>query len=111
MKINWTTTISSKVFEWSKIKFKEEKQKYTVISSNKFFLICTKPFNVQKTVLYTIVDYTNRIRWTENLVFWMWAETKEECDEMLERLTNWETEVSYRNNIPLDIEYYDFPDK
>lgn len=37
----------------------------------------------------------------------MGAETKEQCEEMLERLTQGETEVSHRNRVPLDIESYE----
>ena len=91
---------------FSKIKFTEEKQKYTVMASNACFLICTKPFNPKKTVLYTIVDRKEKIRGTENLIFGMGAETKKDCDEMLERLIDGESEVSYRNRIKLDIEKY-----
>lgn len=39
-----------------KIKFKSEKQRYIVKAKDNRYLICTKPFNLQKTVLYTIVD-------------------------------------------------------
>lgn len=100
----WNAIIESYHF-WhgSEIKFTWEVQKYTVQASNKFFSICTKPFNAKKTVLYTIIDWSNKIRGPENLLFWAWAETKEQCEEMLERLTIWETEVSYRNRVPLHI--------
>lgn len=92
----------------AKIKFAEEKQKYTVRASNVAFAICTKPMNAKKTVLYTIVDWQNNIRGAENLVFGYGAETDEECQEMLERLTQGETQVSSRNQVPLNIEIYDF---
>jgi len=96
----------------SKIKFKREKQKYTIIASNACFLICTKPFNARKTVLYTIVDRKENVRGTENLVFGFGAETKKQCEEMLERLTQGESEVSHRNKIELDVEkYYILTDK
>jgi len=88
----------------SKIKFKEEKQRYTIRASNIIFAICTKPFNAEKTVLYTIIDWNNNIRGAENLIFGMGAETDKQCKEMLDRLTNGESEISYRNNIPLNIE-------
>lgn len=90
----------------SKIKFFREKQKYTVRASNACFLICTKPFNARKTTLYTIVDRKEGIRGAENLVFGMGAETDQECREMLQRLTEGETEVSHRNRVDLDIEKY-----
>lgn len=102
--------LNSKLEVWMKIKFENEKQKYTVQASNIMFAILSKPFNAQKTVLYTIIDFWKWERWPENLVFWMWAETKEQCEEMLERLTQQETELSYRHNKKLDIEEVHFVD-
>ncbi len=93
----------------TKIKFESEKQKYTVQASNGVYTVCTKPFNAQKTVLYTIISHLEHVRGTENLVFGMGAETREECEEMLERLTQGETEVSHRNRVPLDIEVIEDP--
>lgn len=87
-----------------KIKFIEEKQAYTVRASNRFYSICTKPFNAQKTVIYTIIDWTNKIRGAENLVFGMGAESNKSCEDMLKRLTNADSDISHRNNIPLRIE-------
>lgn len=87
-----------------KIKFSEEKQKYTVRAISGRYAVCTKPFNVRKTVLYTVVDFEQKIRGTENLVFGLGAETDEQCKEMLNRLDSGETEVSYRNRIKLKID-------
>lgn len=93
-----------------KIKFKEEKQRYTVQAADKRFLVCTKPFNARKTVLYTVVDLEEGIRGIENLVFGAGAETREQCEEMLSRLNGtdielgWQTEVSRRNRVRLNIE-------
>ena len=88
----------------SKIKFKEEKQRYTIQASNDRFLICTKPFNPKKTVLYTIVDLEKKIRGTENLIFCMGYETQELCIEALERLVTGESKISHRDRIELNIE-------
>lgn len=96
----------SKIPVGSKVKFAEEKQAYTVQASNVAFTILTKPFNARKTVLYTIIDWKYNIRGTENLVFGFGAESKQDCEEMLERLTQGESQVSSRNNIPLNIEKY-----
>lgn len=90
----------------SKIWFKGEKQGYTVRASNVAFCICTKPFNPRNTVLYCIIDWEQKIRGTENLVFGMGAESDEDCKEMLERVTNGETEVSKRNYTELYIVKY-----
>ena len=93
----------------TKIKFKGEKQRYTVQASNGVFTICTKPFNARKTVLYTVISWLENVRGTENLIFGMGTETRQQCEEMLERLTQGESEVSHRNRITLDIEEYTDP--
>jgi len=87
-----------------KIKFLEEKQKYTIRAIGKRYAVCTKPFNVKKTLLYTIIDFKDKIRGTENLVFSLGAETDKECQGMLERLENNDTKISHRNFIQLNIE-------
>lgn len=86
------------------IRFKEEKLKYEVIARSDRFLICTKPFNARRTVLYCIVDLVEWIRGPENLIFDMGCETKEQAEEMLERVRSGESEISYRNRITLSIE-------
>lgn len=93
--------ITSRVPVGSKIKFKKEVQRYTVQASNHFFSIATKPMNAQATVTYTIIDWHEQIRGTENLVFGFGAETKEQCELMLKRLTEGETEISHRNRVTL----------
>lgn len=103
----------------AKVKFSKEKKRYTIRASNRYFSVCTKPQNlvkrrgksgiVEKTVLYTVIDWLHGIRGTENLIFGMGAETDEDCQEMLERLTNNETQVSHRNWCELDIEDYQPP--
>lgn len=87
-----------------KIKFANERRRYTVQAASSRFLVCTKPFPLHKTVLYSIVDFERNIRGTENLVFGFGAKTREQCQEMLERLESGETEISYRNRVPLVIE-------
>jgi len=103
------TYFDSKVKEGTKIKFLSEKQKYTVISSNHFISICTKPFNPEHTVLYCVIDWHRQMRSTEDLVFGMGAETKKECDEMLERITQGESDLSERHEKELDIESFEEP--
>lgn len=92
-----------KIPEGSKIWFMEEKQGFTVRASNVAFAVCTKPMNALKTVLYTIIDWNEQIRGRENLVFGMGTETSKQCNEMLNRLTNGESEVSYRHRTKLNI--------
>ena len=88
----------------NKIKFEREKQRYTVQACNDRFIICTKPFNARKTVLYTIIDFERNERGPDNLVFCFGYETKKQCKENLKMLQENEMEVSYRRCIPLDIE-------
>jgi hypothetical protein len=88
----------------SKVKFANEKQRYTVRASNERYAVCTKPFNARKTVLYTIIDFCERERGAENLIFEAGAETDAQCTEMLQRITVGETEISHRNRCELDIE-------
>jgi len=91
----------------TKIKFTAETQRYTVRACNERYWVCNKPFNLKKTVLYTVVDLVRGVRGTENLIFGFGAETKKQCEQMLDRLVRGESEVSYRNVIPLDIERID----
>ena len=100
---------TTKVPVGAKIKFSDEKQSYKVQASNVAFAVCTKPMNALKTVLYTVIDWNRNVRGTENLIFGMGAETREECEEMLERLTQGESEVSYRHYQELNIEKLTLP--
>lgn len=62
----------------TKIWFESERQGYTVRASNTAFAILTKPFNISKTVLYTIIDWELGIRGPSNLIFNIGAETEYE---------------------------------
>lgn len=93
----------------AKLWFEGEKQGYTVRASDCTFAVCTKPMNALKTVLYTIVDWEQGIRGAENLVFGMGAETDQECEEMLQRLSSGESEVSGRNYTKLKLVKYTDP--
>lgn len=95
-----------------KVKFREEGQRYTVQASDERYAVCTKPFNPRRTVLYSIIDFKEGIRGPENLVFGHGAETREQCEEMLDRLNGREldgltTEVSHRHQCSLNIERID----
>ena len=93
----------------AKLWFRGEKQGYTVRVSNVAFAICTKPFNARKTVLYTIVDWEQGIRGPENLVFGLGAETDEQLKDMLEGLSNGESEVSTSRHAKIDLVKYTDP--
>lgn len=87
----------------TKIWFESERQGYTVRASNAAFAILTKPFNISKTVLYTIIDWELGIRGPSNLIFNIGAETDEQCSQLLDMLTSGEIEVSSRRCVKLDI--------
>ena len=87
----------------SKITFAGEKKPYTICACDDRYAVCTKPFNLKHTVLYTIIDVKENIRGTENLVFGMGAETKQQCEEMLQRLQSNESEITRRNRVDLQI--------
>ena len=89
-----------------KVWFSGEKRLYTVKACDERYVICTKPFNLKHTVLYTIIDRVKQIRGTENLVFCMGFETTEQCEEALERLSKGESEITRRNRVPLHITKY-----
>lgn len=91
-------------YKGMKIKFKSEKQKYTVRCASKRYAICTKPFNARQTVLYTIVDQWQQLRSPEDLVFGAGAETDEQCYEMLIRILDNQSGLSRRHELKLDIE-------
>lgn len=93
----------------AKLWFKGEKQGYTVRASDCTFAVCTKPFNARKTTLYTIVDWEQGIQGAENLVFGMGAETDQECEEMLQRLSSGESEVSGRRYTAIKLVKYTDP--
>lgn len=92
----------------SRIYFEEEVRPYNVQAAGERYLVCTKP--CFGSVLYTVVDLVEQVRGTENLIFCGGAETRELCEEMLDRLEGagcdngtWHTEVSHRNRILLKI--------
>lgn len=94
-----------------RIWFTEEKQGYTVQARSSRYIICNKPFNPKKTVLYTIIDLDELVRGPENLIFGFGAETREQCEEMLGRLEQGvleRTEVSQRHRCDLHVSKVSF---
>jgi hypothetical protein len=90
-----------------RVRFAEERCAYTVQARGKRYLVCTKPFPLRKTVLYTVVDLQERVRGTENLVFGAGAESRAACTRMVQRLEgksrDFHTQISYRNRVPLRV--------
>ena len=102
-KIVMEETDMKKIMVGWKIWFDEERLGYTVIAKGGKFLILTKPFNPKKTVLYTIIDIEKMVRSTEDLIFGMGAETKEQCEQMLARLLSGQSSLSRRHQIDVNI--------
>ena len=87
-----------------KLKFAEEKQMYTIRARNDRYLVCTKPFNPKRTVLYTIIDLIEGIRGTNDFILNPYNyELAEDCQQCLKDITSGEAKISSRNKIPLKI--------
>lgn len=87
----------------ARVKFEAERQRYTVQARDERFAILTKPFNAQRTYLYTIVDLQRGCRGACNLIFGLPCDvnTPEGAAEALAMLQCGEMEVSFRNHVPL----------
>ena len=80
-----------------KIKLGNQKQRFTVKAINNRYAILTKPFNLKHTVIYTIIDFKERKRNRNNLVFNIYDYSKQEdIDQCLKDLESGEVELSYR---------------
>lgn len=91
-----------------KVWFEEEVKPYKIIACDRRFAVCTKPFNLKHTVLYTIIDLHKGIRGTHNMIFNCYElETKKGCLECIRDLRKGEIEVSYRNRVDLYISRID----
>ena len=87
-----------------KIYFAEEVRPYIIKAMGFQYAICTKPFNLKHTVLYTIVDFKEKIRGTNYFVFNPYDYAiQDDIDQCLKDLGSGETEISYRNRIELKI--------
>jgi hypothetical protein len=92
----------------SRVWFEEEKRPYKVRALNDRFVVLTKPFNLSKTYLYTIIDLTEGIRGTDGYVFSIHDLSKEdECircvSDLQKRADRDGWGVSQRNRLPLKI--------
>lgn len=87
-----------------KVYIPNEKRPYTVQARDERYIICTKPFAAQHTVLYFIVDLVEKRRGPDNMIFCSGYETQEDCIERLQELKQGDIELSRRRGIPLDID-------
>ena len=93
-----------KVAIGDKVYIPSEKRPYTVKARDDRYIICTKPFNLQNTVVYFIIDLVEKWRAPDNMVFCFGYETDEDCLERLKDLQEGTIELSRRRGLPLDIE-------
>lgn len=93
-----------KVAIGDKVYIPSEKRPYTVKARDDRYIICTKPFNLQNTVFYFIIDLVEKWRAPDNMVFCFGYETDEDCLERLKDLQEGTIELSRRRGVPLDIE-------
>ncbi len=87
-----------------KVYIPNHKRPFRVRARDDRYIICTKPFNAQHTVIYFIVDLVDKWRAPDNLIFCLGYETDEDCKERLRQLQSGEIELSWRRGIPLDID-------
>lgn len=71
-----------------KIKFKSEKIRYTVTACDDRFVIATKPYNPQKTYLYTIIDLVKKQRSSDNYYCKFDYDKPEEAAKAIPQLHN-----------------------
>lgn len=93
-----------KVNVGDKIYIPSQKKPYTVKARDDRYIICTKPYNPQRTVLYFIIDLEAKRRAPDNKVFCSGYETDEQCRERLKELQSGKTELSWRRGVSLDID-------
>lgn len=88
-----------------KVKFAAEKMPYTVraVSSDGRWVICTKPFNPRRTVLYTVIDFDSNLRGPDNYGS-LGYESPEQIADALAMFEAGDAEVSVRHDLRLDIE-------
>jgi hypothetical protein len=88
-----------------KVTFAEEKQPYKVraVSQDGRYAICTKPFNLRKTVLYSIIDFEANRRAPDNMIFCRGYLNDEQIAERMSELISGELELSWRRGTDLKI--------
>lgn len=94
--------------EWQNLKVGDpvylpnEVRPYRVRCRNERYIICTKPYNPKRTVIYFIVDLKERRRGPDNMVFCSGYETQEQCEERLQELKEGTIKVSWRHGVNIE---------
>ena len=87
-----------------KVYIPDQKRPFKVRARDNRYIICTKPFNPRRTVIYFIVDLIDKWRAPDNMIFCHGYETDEDCKNRLRELQSGEIELSRRRGISLDID-------
>ena len=95
-------TINAEVGD--KVYIPGQKRPYRVRARDDRYIICTKPYNPQHTVLYFIIDLVDKWRAPDDRLFCMGYETDEDCQERLAELQSGKIDLSVRRGIKLDID-------
>lgn len=85
------------------VTFAGERQAYRVRAASGRFAILTKPFNLRKTVLYSIIDWERGVRGPDNMIFSHGYESDPDIAERMQELLEGSIEVSHRRELPIDI--------
>jgi hypothetical protein len=88
-----------------RVKFRGEKQRYTVraVSTDGRWVICTKPFNLRRTVIYTVIDFDSGVRGPDNCLG-LGYETEDQIAAAMVKFEAGDAEVSVRYDAYLDVE-------
>jgi hypothetical protein len=87
-----------------KVRFREGRSSWTVRARDHRYIICTQPFNLRHTVLYTVIDLELGIRGTDDFGG-LGYETEEQITEAMSKFStpHFGAEISRRNNVSLAI--------
>ena len=88
-----------------RIRFDSEKMSYKIIAASDRYLICTRPYNPQRTYQYTIVDLVDKMRGPDNMLLGPLYDydDKKEAEKALIDLENGELSLSPRRSKELVI--------
>ena len=100
-----------------KIIFPDDSLPYSIVAESKRYAVCTRPIDrkedkdlikrltdedIRTCVIYTLVDFVDEIRSTNNRIFNSYDYSKvEDCKKCLEDLESGVVELSRRNKVPL----------
>lgn len=91
--------------------FHGEKQPFKIKARTSRYAICTKPFNLQRTVTYCIIDFEDNKRAPNDLVLSNYDyKSKEDIDRCMIDLIEGKVFLSRRNGMDLDVDTEKTPD-